>query len=168
MNIKDLKDIVKLMKDNKINELEYEEDGTKIKLKRGNVTRASKDSNVVHQVPVAMPQVAQPVAPASAPAQPPAETGSQPPAKEKEEDDPNVVSVRSPMVGTFYAAPAPNAQPFVKVGQEVNVDDTLCIIEAMKLMNEIKAEVKGTVVEILVSNGQAVEFDQPMFKIRKA
>jgi acetyl-CoA carboxylase biotin carboxyl carrier protein len=166
MNIKDLKDIVKLMKDNKINELEYEEDGTKIKLKRGNGTKPSRDANIVHQVPVAVPQMAQPVAPTTAPAAAPASPAADVPQQEVE--DPNVVIVRSPMVGTFYGSPAPNAQAFVKVGQSVNVDDTLCIVEAMKLMNEIKSEVSGTVTEILVTNGQAVEFDQPMFKIKKA
>jgi acetyl-CoA carboxylase biotin carboxyl carrier protein len=102
---------------------------------------------------------------ASAQAVPAAATAA---AADKEVDDPNVVIVRSPMVGTFYASPAPNAQPFVKIGQDVNIDDTLCIVEAMKLMNEIKAEISGSVVEILVTNGQAVEFDQPMFKIRIA
>jgi len=160
MNIKDLKDIVKLMKDNKINELEYEEDNTKIKLKRGNGARAVKETSIVQQVPMAMPQVAAPI-PAPAPAAAPA-------AEAPAEDDPSIEIVKSPMVGSFYSSPAPNAQPFVKVGQEVNIDDTLCIVEAMKLMNEIKCELRGTIVEILVSNGQAVEFDQPMFKIKKA
>jgi len=163
MNMKDLKEIVKLMKDNKINELEYEEDGTKIKLKRGNGTRGSKEASIVQQLPVAVPHIAQPVpVQAASAAAPAADAGA------KEVDDPNVVMVRSPMVGTFYSSPAPNAQVFVKVGQSINIDDTLCIIEAMKLMNEIKSEVSGTVVEILVTNGQAVEFDQPMFKIKKA
>jgi acetyl-CoA carboxylase biotin carboxyl carrier protein len=162
MNMKDLKDIVKLMKDNKINELEYEEDGKKIKLKRGNNTRAVTETNFVHQVPVTLPQSAPTTA--SAPGQ--ATSASAPAETVKEVDDPNLVIVRSPMVGTFYSSPAPNAPVFVKVGQEINVDDTLCIVEAMKLMNEIKSEISGIVQEVLVSNGQAVEYDQPMFKIK--
>lgn len=162
MNMKDLKDIVKLMKDNKINELEYEEDGKKIKLKRGTNSRVPTETNFVHQVPVSVPQTAQNSAPAPVPAAPTSSVET-----DKEVDDPNLVIVRSPMVGTYYSSPAPNAPAFVKVGQEINVDDTLCIVEAMKLMNEIKSEISGTVQEILVSNGQAVEFDQPMFKIKK-
>ena len=75
--------------------------------------------------------------------------------------------VRSPMVGTFYAAPAPDVEPYITQGQEVNEGDVICIIEAMKLMNEIKSELKGRIVEILVQNGQPVEFDQPLFKIQK-
>jgi acetyl-CoA carboxylase biotin carboxyl carrier protein len=82
-------------------------------------------------------------------------------------EDANVFIVRSPMVGTFYAAPAPDKPPYVQKGQEIGVDEVLCIIEAMKLMNEIKSETAGKVVEILVSNGEPVEFDQPLFKIQK-
>jgi len=83
------------------------------------------------------------------------------------EEDATIEIVRSPMVGTFYKSPSPEAESFVQVGQTVNEGDTLCIIEAMKLMNEIKSEVKGKVLEVLVTNGQAVEFDQPLFKIKK-
>ncbi len=160
MNIKDLREIVKLMKDNKINELEYEEDQVKIKLKRGNGVRPLRETSIVQQVPMAMPQQVAAPAPAAAPA-----VAAAPAA---EVDDPSIEIVKSPMVGSYYSAPAPNAAQFIKIGQEVNVDDTLCIVEAMKLMNEIKCEIRGTIVDILVSNGQAVEFDQPMFKIKKA
>ena len=79
-----------------------------------------------------------------------------------------VTIVRSPMVGTFYAAPAPDQPPYVSVGKMIKEGDVLCIIEAMKLMNEIKAELGGTVVEILVQNGQTVEYDQPILKIKKS
>ena len=79
-----------------------------------------------------------------------------------------VTIVRSPMVGTFYAAPAPDQPPYVSVGKLIKEGDVLCIIEAMKLMNEIKAELGGTVVEILVQNGQTVEYDQPILKIKKS
>jgi len=78
-----------------------------------------------------------------------------------------VTIVRSPMVGTFYAAPAPDQPSYVSVGKEVKDGDVLCIIEAMKLMNEIKSELGGTVIEILVQNGQTVEYDQPILKIKK-
>ena len=88
------------------------------------------------------------------------------PKKEEKED--RIHIVHSPMVGTFYAAPAPDQDPYVTKGQSVKEGDVLCIIEAMKLMNEIKSEVSGKIVDILVENGQPVEFDQPLFKIEKA
>jgi len=158
MNIKELKEIVNLMKANKLTELEIEQDGLKVKLKRQNGSASARKADIPQQVPITVQQVPQQILQAASPTPEPA----------KEEDDPNVIIVRSPMVGTFYQSPAPNAPAFVKVGQDVNIDDTLCIIEAMKLMNEIKGEVKGTILELLVTNGQAVEFDQPLFKIKKA
>ena len=155
MNIKELKDIINLMKENKLTELEIEEEGFKVRLKKSNGNMVIQEA---HPVVQHIPQVIQQVVPPAPAVE----------AAKKDEDDPTIAIVRSPMVGTFYQAPAPNAQPFVNTGQEVNIDDTLCIIEAMKLMNEIKSEVKGKIIDILVTNGQAVEFDQPLFKIKKA
>jgi len=83
------------------------------------------------------------------------------------QDAADVVIVRSPMVGTFYGASAPDQPPYVNSGQQIKEGDVLCIVEAMKLMNEIKSEMGGTILEILVSNGQPVEYDQPLFKIKK-
>ena len=157
MNLKEVKDIIKLMKENKLTELELEQDGFKIKLRRDNGTKGVKKDDQTQPMPVTIQHVSQPV-PQQAP---PVATPQQ------QEDDPNIFIVRAPMVGTFYQAPAPNAKPFINIGQEVNVDDTLCIVEAMKLMNEIKSEVRGIVTDILVTNGQAVEFDQPLLKIKK-
>ena len=106
-------------------------------------------------VAVALAQATTPVpAPAAAPAVSPSEDG--------------LSFVTSPIVGTFYAAPAPEAQPYVKVGDLVHKGQVLCIVEAMKLMNEIEADSAGTIVEILVENGKAVEFGQKLFKVRKA
>ena len=82
-------------------------------------------------------------------------------------EEAGVSLVRSPMVGTFYSSPAPDAEPYIVRGKEIATGDVLCIIEAMKLMNEIKSEVSGRVLDILVENGQPVEFDQPLFKIQK-
>ena len=151
MDIKQLKEIIKLMKDYKLTELEIEEEGSRIKLKKGNGTKVVRGSTI-NSVPMVIPQVSSQPVVADIPA--------------KEVDDPSVEMVKAPMVGTFYEAPAPNEKAFVKVGQKVKVDDTLCIVEAMKLMNEIKSEVTGEIIEILVTNGQAVEFDQPMFKVK--
>ncbi|MCX7809067.1 MAG: acetyl-CoA carboxylase biotin carboxyl carrier protein [Deltaproteobacteria bacterium] len=104
---------------------------------------------------------------ASLPASPPVHpsVSPSPPAVQDEAD---IVVVTSPFVGTFYRAPAPGAPPFVEVGSEVRPGQVLCIIEAMKLMNEIESEVSGTVMEILVENGKPVEYGQPLFRIRKS
>lgn len=115
--------------------------------------------------PIAPPVVHPPAPAAPSPeaiAAPPPAPPAAPPARE----DPNLVAVLSPMVGTFYRAPAPGEAPFVKVGDRIQMGQTVCIIEAMKLMNELEAEVSGEVVEILAENGQPVEFDQPLMRVR--
>jgi len=106
-------------------------------------------------------------APAHVPVQPPPAPAAAPgePAAE-EEQVPEGEVLRSPMVGTFYTSPSPEAEPFVSLGQKVSEGETLCIIEAMKMFNQIEAEVSGTVAAILAENGQPVEFDQPLFVIR--
>lgn len=102
--------------------------------------------------------VAPPPTPSAAPSTPPA---SAPPMS-----DNTLIAIKSPMVGTFYEAPSPGEEPFVKIGDRVRPDQTVCIIEAMKLMNEVEAEVSGQVVEILVQNGDPVEYDQPLMRIK--
>ncbi len=151
MTIKELKEMIALMQEHGLTELEIEKNGFKIRLKKGATGAIVKEETQV-QIPVPVSHVKQVASPV--------------PASEVEEV--GVVIVRSPMVGTFYAAPAPDAEPYVGRGKEVNVGDVLCIVEAMKLMNEIKSETKGKIVDILVENGQSVEFDQPLFKIQKA
>ena len=89
-------------------------------------------------------------------------------AKAPAADSPNTVTIKSPMVGTFYSKPNPKAEPFVKVGSKVDVNTPICIIEAMKVFNEIPAEVRGTVIAVLVEDGEAVEFDKPLFKVEKS
>ena len=144
MNLKEIKEVIQLMNENGLSEIEIEKDGLKIRLRKG--AGGSIESNVV-QVPhsPAAHHAAMP-APAAA-----AVSGRAP--------------IKSPMVGTFYAAPAPDAAPFVQPGSTVEVGQVICIIEAMKLMNEIKAEVRGKVTEILVHSGDPVEFGQPLFVI---
>ncbi|MFN3597803.1 MAG: acetyl-CoA carboxylase biotin carboxyl carrier protein [Rubricoccaceae bacterium] len=112
------------------------------------------------------PVVTVPAAPT--PPSPAAAQAEAPPAAPSDEPGPNDAIVPAPIVGTFYRAPAPDADPFVQVGDRVEVGQTLCIIEAMKLMNEIQSEVAGTVRRILVENAQPVEYDQPLFVIEKA
>lgn len=148
MDLKDIKAIVDLMKKNALTEFELEHQDFKIKLKRGLGAPASADEPPIYTPP---PVAAAPVAvPSPAP--------SAVPSQELE--------IKSPMIGTFYRAPSPESDDYVEVGTEVTPESVVCIIEAMKVMNEIKAEVKGVVTQILVENGKPVEFGQPLFRIR--
>ena len=153
MDLKDIKAIIDLMKKNSISEFELERQDFKIRLRRGGVQAiAGEDSgngNVIAGIPTL-------VAPAvAAPATAPATGGSN-----------GDVEIKSPMIGTFYRAPSPESANYVEVGTEVNPDSVVCIIEAMKVMNEIKAEVRGVITAILIDNAKPVEFGQPIFKIR--
>jgi len=148
MDLKDIKAIIDLMKKNSISEFELERQDFKIKLKRGATAPAQFEENLT-----LMPAVGAPtMAPAAIPAPHSATNGE--------------MEIKSPMIGTFYRAPSPEAASYVEVGSEVNTDTVVCIIEAMKVMNEIKAEVRGVITQILVENAKPVEFGQPMFKIR--
>ena len=152
MDLKDIKAIIDLMKKNSISEFELERQDFKIKLKRTNGHSVEEgQSAVYHPAPVAATTV-HPALPASTPAQGPA------PSTDAE--------IKSPMVGTIYRAPSPEAANYVEVGTEVNPDTVVCIIEAMKVMNEIKAETRGVITAVLVDNAKPVEFGQPLFKIR--
>ncbi|MDD5084985.1 MAG: acetyl-CoA carboxylase biotin carboxyl carrier protein [Candidatus Omnitrophica bacterium] len=148
MNVKELKEMINLMTENNLVELEVEKDGYKLRLKRGIAGFETKEEYAAQPHIITQPIV---------------QAASAQEAKAAPAEIYHVV--KSPMVGTFYAAPAPDQEPYVKAGQAVKEDDVLCIIEAMKLMNEIKSEVSGKIVEVLVENGQPVEFDQPLFKI---
>jgi acetyl-CoA carboxylase biotin carboxyl carrier protein len=159
MDLKDIKAIIDLMRKNNLSEFELERQEFKIKLKRAGgatVNPAVEDSGYYPAVPVApaLPVLPAPLAAPSATLPPAAAAG--PPALE----------IESPMIGTFYRAPSPESQTYVEVGSEVNPDTIVCLIEAMKVMNEIKAEVKGVVTHILVENAKPVEFGQPLFRIR--
>lgn len=154
MDLKAIKQVVELMKRSELSEFELEEEGFKLRL-----TRKGNEAPQVIQA-VAAP-AAQPLA-SAAPAAAPAATESTP------AEDPNLSTITSPMVGTFYSAASPESPSFVKVGQKTDADTVVCIIEAMKVMNEIQAELSGTIVECLVENGQAVEYGQPLFKVKKA
>ena len=157
MTIKELKEMIHLMEEHGLSELEVEKEGLKIRLKRGPSGKISAEPS-----PYPLPASAAPAREVTV-IQP---VGQQIVRETVEEA--NQLIVRSPMVGTFYAAPAPDAPPYVTQGKKVADGDVLCIIEAMKLMNEIKSDVSGVLVDVLVENGQPVEFDQPLFKIQKA
>lgn len=154
MELKDIKELIALMRKNDLSVFKLEQEGFKITLKRGND----------FQPVIVSPQPTQPpVGPAPTPATP----SDQPTGGGGASLVPsNLREITSPMVGTFYSAPAPEAPSYVSVGQEVTEDTTVCIIEAMKVMNEIKAEQRGVVVEILAENGKPVQFGQALFRVK--
>lgn len=158
MDLKQIKQIIDLMKRSELTEFAVEEEGFKLKIRRGPtglpVVSSSRGSNhpfpEIASAPAAAPSSA-PIT-AAAPAAPAADDG---------------LYIKSPMVGTFYRAPSPESKPFADVGLKVVENSVVCIIEAMKIMNEIQAEVKGTIVEVLVENGQPVEYGQRLFKLKQ-
>ena len=149
---KRVRELVQLMTENELTEIELVEDKSKITLRRGAVLTAA---------PIAAAQPAPIAAAAQAAALPaaPAATAAPDPLA-------NLIPVKSPMVGTFYSAASPDAEAFVNIGATIAPDTLVCIIEAMKVFNEIRAEVAGTLVKVLVSNGQTVEYGQPLFLLQ--
>ena len=147
MNVQDLQKVLQLVEKFNLTEFGLEEKDLKLSVKRGTLPVVSTSPTV----PVAMPSVA-----TSAPANASAGT--------KEEE--NILVIKAPMVGAFYAAPSPESEPYVKVGSAVRPETTVCILEAMKVMNEVRAECSGEILEVLVKNGMPVEYGQPLFKVR--
>ncbi len=148
MELEQIKAVIAMMKENDLTEFSMEQDGLKIRIKRGPEGIQQSVTLPVASAPAAVAAVVPPAA--TPPAAPPAD----------------VKYITSPMVGTFYRSPSPESPPYVDVGQEVGEETVCCIIEAMKVMNEIKAELKGTVVEVLVENAKPVEFGQKLFAVR--
>jgi acetyl-CoA carboxylase biotin carboxyl carrier protein len=158
MDLKEIRQLIRMVENSNINEFELEQDGHKLK-----ITKNSETAPVYVQS--AAPAVAAP--PASAPqAAFPEASATVPLAEEKTPS--NIIEIRSPMVGTFYRSPAPDADAYVSVGQQVESGQVLCIVEAMKLMNEIESEVSGKIVKILIENAQPVEYNQVLFHIEPA
>ena len=156
MDIDRIKTVIDLMREHDLNEFAVEEKDFKLSLKRGSPAPAMMMTAPM----MAAAAAPAPAAPAPAPAAAPA-------AKAAPAADENLTPIPSPLVGTFYRAGSPDADPFVQVGSRVNKDTVVCIIEAMKVMNEIKAETSGVIKKILVENATAVQFGQPMFLIEK-
>jgi acetyl-CoA carboxylase biotin carboxyl carrier protein len=152
VDLKDIKAIIDLMRKNSVSEFELEKEDFKIRLKRG----ANGGAAAVAAEEAPLVTYVQPVAPlpvAAAPAQIPVPANAE-------------LEIKSPMIGTFYRAPSPEAASYIEVGAEVNPETVVCIIEAMKVMNEIKAEAKGVITQVMVENAKPVEFGQPLFKLR--
>jgi len=154
VDLEEIKQIIALMKRNELTEFELEREGGKIRIKRGPNGSTQSDTAVIP-----LPVQAAPVVVAPAAAAPVAAAAPAAPV--------DTLDIKSPMVGTFYRAPSPEAAAFVEVGATVNEETVVCIIEAMKVMNEIKAEIKGVITEVLLENAKAVEFGQPLFRVRK-
>lgn len=160
MDIKEIQNLIKFVAKSGASEVKLEMDDIKITIKTG----SESDATAIHYTPVApqMPQTAAPVS-QEAPAQK-AETAA--PATSKESDDNSkYITIKSPIIGTFYRKPSPDKPLFVEVGQTIAEGDVLCVIEAMKLFNEIESEVSGKIVKVLVDDSSPVEFDQPLFLV---
>ena len=158
MELKEIQNLIKFVAKSGASEVKLEMDDVKITIRTGSSERA--ETTIVQQMP-ALPAAA----PVAAPAAPPAETPAAPAAPAAQDDTSNYITVKSPIIGTFYRKPSPDKPIFKEVGDSVAAGDVLCIIEAMKLFNEIEAEISGTIVEILVENATPVEFDQPLFLV---
>ena len=155
-DLKTIRQLIKMMVDNDLSEIDLEGDGEKIKLKRGAAGGVASS-----------PPMGYLPAPAAVSAPSPAAASSSSSDDHDDSDlDDGTITIDSPMVGTFYTASSPDADAFISVGDNVKPDTVVCIVEAMKVFNEIKAELSGKIVEVLVENGQSVEFGQPLYRVK--
>jgi len=146
-----LRQLIDLMKEHDLGEIDLQQDAQRIRLTRGSLPTMTMPAVVASAAPTA-------AAPASSSSAPPSVAAS-------EQEGPHIVTIKSPMVGTFYARPNPNSKNYVEVGSTIQPDTSICIIEAMKVFNEIPAEVRGKIVSVLVQNEEAVDFGRPLFKV---
>ncbi|MFD6443133.1 acetyl-CoA carboxylase biotin carboxyl carrier protein [Peribacillus sp. NPDC060186] len=163
MKVQEIREIIKLVDHSNISEFVYENEGTKIKLKKPEAESVGQPAAAPEAVQAKAAVEVKPAA-APAPAAPKAVETPKPTAAVTEQE--NLQKITSPMVGTFYQAPSPDAAAYVKAGDKVTTDSIVCIVEAMKLFNEIEAEVSGEIVEVLVKEGQLVEYGQPLFLVK--
>lgn len=160
MDIKEIQNLIRFVAKSGASEVSLEMEDVKITIKTGpERTETTFVQSPIQSLPAVAPQqqmIAQPAAEIAAPAAPSAPSG---------EDNSNYIEIKSPMIGTFYRKPAPDKPSFVEVGSSVKVGDTVCVIEAMKLFNEIESEISGKIVKVLVDDSTPVEFDQPLFLV---
>lgn len=160
LKIQEVHELIKLIDQSTIDEFEYEQDGEKITLKKGGTTVVQPVSVPAHEERAILS------APAEAkPASAPKEQAAEKPADEPKEDE-NLHKIVSPMVGTFYTSPSPEADVYVRAGDKVKADTVVCIVEAMKLFNEIEADQAGEIVKVLADDGELVEYGQPLFLVK--
>ena len=157
MDFKQIQELIKMINKSNIGEVSIEEKGFKLTIKQ-------KEEPAIQQV-IAAPMQAQPVATMAAAAQPQPTAQAEKPAKAAETPAGNTITIKSPMIGTFYRSPSPDKPSFVNVGDEIAPGKVVCIIEAMKLFNEIESEIQGKIVKVLVEDASPVEYDQPLFLV---
>lgn len=163
LKVQEIRELIKLVDQSSLDEFVYENDGSKIRMKKNVGTTVATVTTAPQAVVHAIPEVkTPPVAAVAAPVQ----EEKQETVTSSQTDTANLHKITSPMVGTFYASPTPDADAYVKAGSVVSKDSIVCIVEAMKLFNEIEAEVNGEIVEVLVKNGQLVEYGQPLFLVK--
>ncbi|MCD4839949.1 acetyl-CoA carboxylase biotin carboxyl carrier protein [Neobacillus sedimentimangrovi] len=168
LKVQEIRELIKLVDQSSIDEFVYENEGSKIQMKKnGGVTQTLVQPVVQPTVTPTPAAIQTTPSPAASPVNE-VETKQEAPKKEEVSiaDSANLHKITSPMVGTFYSAPSPDAEDYVKPGSKVTKDSIVCIVEAMKLFNEIEAEVNGEIVEVLVKNGQLVEYGQPLFLVK--
>ena len=162
MDIKEIQSLIKFVAKSGASEVKLEMEDIKITIRTGSTGSGSPETTIVQQIPVPQATAAAPApqAPATHEAAAPA-----PADTKKADDDSKYITIKSPIIGTFYRKPSPDKPPFVEVGTSINKGDVLCVIEAMKLFNDIESEVSGKIVKILVDDSSPVEFDQPLFLV---
>lgn len=159
MDLKDIQNLIKFVAKSGANEVKLEMDDVKITIKTG--AEENRETTYIQQLPMQGMQQPQPVA--APPAAP--QTSEAPAAAPAAAEDSKYITIKSPIIGTFYRKPSPDKDPFVEIGQNIKEGDVLCVIEAMKLFNEIESEVSGKIVKVLVDDSSPVEFDQPLFLV---
>jgi len=167
MDIKEIQELIKFVAKSGATEVNLEIDNVKISIKSPAKKGAVPETTIIQQIPVAQSPAA--VIPTATPASAPAPTTTKPsedtPIKAKINDDDKYITIKSPMIGTFYRKPAPDKDTFVNVGDSIKAGDVLCVIEAMKLFNEIESELSGKIVKVLVDDSTPVEYDQALFLV---
>jgi acetyl-CoA carboxylase biotin carboxyl carrier protein len=164
MDIKEIQELIKFVAKSGATEVNLEIDNVKISIKSPAKKGAVPETTIIQQIPVAQGPAA--VMPAAAPAPAPAPAAESAPAKAAEsKDEDKYITVKSPMIGTFYRKPSPDKETFVNVGDTIKPGDVVCVIEAMKLFNEIESEISGKIVKVLVDDSTPVEYDQPLFLV---
>jgi len=159
MDIKEIQSLIKFVAKSGASEVKLEMEDIKITIRTGSVGSSSEPTTYVQQIPMGAPMQPQvPATPATAPA-------SEVEGKKEADESSKYITIKSPIIGTFYRKPSPDKPAFVEVGNTINKGDVLCVIEAMKLFNDIESEVSGTIVKVLVDDSSPVEFDQPLFLV---
>lgn len=168
MKIQEIREIIKLIDQSTLDEFSYETEGTKIKIKRGDKNSQKSNVQTIESSSLGEIPKVQEIQSSAVQESPKAPTVESPVTKQApvEEENSSLHKITSPMVGTFYKSSSPDSPAYVEVGSKVTADSIVCIVEAMKLFNEIEAEVDGEIVEILVKDGQLVEYGQPLFLVK--